>query len=180
LENRTVALQDAQWALDRALESQKFSRDVFSGNGLRGLAQFGSRRPRSPEKHVRLWGLAYQLAEGIGDQRTDEFRRRRDEAMNHALTSAPQSGDYTIRLNGKEYVLIDKGNFQFTYVDVSKGSQYKLQEISKNGLPHVFFGEEDLGRVIVNSRDLKGWRALTHDEAGLSDPRVTHVELRPE
>jgi hypothetical protein len=169
VDGRTVTLQDAQWALDKALESDKFSRHVFPGNGLQGLLHWKSRRPASPKKHVRLWGLANTLATDIGDKRQSDFKRRRDEAMIHALTSIPQSADYTVPLNGKKYVLIDKGDFRYTYIDVSQGSAYELKKICQHGLPHVFFEQEDLGRIIVNTSNLQGWRGLTHDEADVKN-----------
>jgi hypothetical protein len=159
-------------ALDRAVDKEEFSRDIFSGNGLRSQFSLGYRKPRTPAKRAELLEQTYQLADILGDNRKTEIARRRDQAILTALNTADVSqNDSTLKLNGKTYALLDMGGRTYKYVDVSDSDKYEVRRTpipnSAASRVHIVLkdenGEKDLGRVIVDPRNLRDWIARASD-----------------
>jgi len=164
-----------------------FSRHVFPGKGALSALRLGSRRPRTPEQRVRLCELAHQLARDLDTSKVStapeyapDTKRNRDHAILHALTEAHQNTDYTIQLNGKRYALINKGYNKYTYAEIGGDTGCILRTWEKDkpwvplkGLPHIMSRDgADLGAVIVNSRNLVGWKGLTLDESAEHDAQL--------
>ena len=167
--SREVSEKEVNTALDKVLVSEKFSRKVFPGTGLRGLAGIGERRPLNAEKRLALYEKACDLAERFHHPQTAEIKYRRDFSILETIINArPTKEKCKVQLRGKEYVLLNINHLkdkQYTYIDVSDGSGYTVKDDLYGGAPSVISPDgKNLGWVITDADALVGWRGIIRDE----------------
>lgn len=167
--SREVPEKEVNTALEKVWASEKFSRKVFPGTGLRGLAGIGQRRPLNAEKRLALYEQACDLAEKFDHPRKADISFRRDFSILETIINAhPSKEKCKVQLRGKEYVLLNINHLkdkQYTYIDVSEGSGYTVKDDPRGGPSSVISPDgKNLGWVITDASGLKGWYGIIRDE----------------